>query len=532
MSDGRRSPSWGTGVLIGGLVIVGLALRLPSFGDSMWGDELSTNFVVHGFGVGDPISIVRGNQEGTPPLFFLLAWLTKGIDRAEGLRIVSLIAGLGAIPLTYLVGTRTVGSSASLVAALLLALSPFQIYYATEARAYSLMMFFTLAATLMLLVALERGRAGWWVAYALSVAAAAYTHYTSVFVLIALFGWAFIARPEGRRPLVLATAGAVVLFLPWVPELLDDRHEPAGTVIEMIHPLTLTNARIDLGQWSIGHPLFGVSEVPGTLGIVLILLGLGVGAVALLIRLAKLPNRGYWPPAAGIVLVVLLALATPVGAVIHNAFAPSVFLNRNLIASWPGLALSAGALVTAGRMPLRVVAIGSLVAGFAIGAVKMLDSDHQRPDFDAAARFIERTGNPGAPVVEVPEPTPGPQTALEAALAAPGQPLPTDRHVFTLGLPSSQTRFAVVRRGGALSPVLPVPSPKAVAQQAARAAHGGTLFVVAADLPLEQLRAFPGQLSEFLAALPPQYHEVETRGFSGLSIFHIGVHVLEGSGSK
>src|SRR4051794_8208999 len=322
MSDGRRSPSWGTAVLRGGFVIVGLALRLPSFGDSIGGDELPTNFVVHGLGVGDPISIVRGNQEGTPPLFFLLAWLTKGIDRGEGLRIVSLLAGLGSIPLTYLVGQRTVGSPAALVGAVLVALSPFQIYYATEARAYALMMFFTLAAVLMLLVALERGRAGWWVAYALSVAAAAYTHYTSVFVLIVLFGWAFIARPEARRPLILATAGAVVLFLPWVPELLDDRHEPAGTVIEMIHPLTLTNARIDLGQWSIGHPLFGTTDVPGTLGIVLIALGLGVGFVALLIKLAKPPDRGYWPPTAGIVLVVLLALATPVGAAIHNIVAP------------------------------------------------------------------------------------------------------------------------------------------------------------------------------------------------------------------
>jgi hypothetical protein len=183
-------------------------------------------------------------------------------------------------------------------------------------------------------------------------------------------------------------------------------------------------------------------------------------------------------------------------------------------------------------MPWRMVATASLIAGIAIGGVKMLSSDHQRPDFDAAARFIEHTGNPGAPVVEVPEPTPGPQTALEEALAAPGKFLPTDRHVFSLGLPSSQTRFANVRRGGSLGLFLPIPSPQAVARQAAAAAHGGTLFVVAADLPLAQLRAFPGQLSEFLAALPPQYHEVETRSFAGISIFHIGVHVLEGRGSK
>ena len=259
----ESSPTSATVLLLVGLILIGLALRLPSFNDSLWADELSTNFVVHGFGVGNVISILKGDQEGTPPLFFLLAWLTKGIDDAEGLRIVPLLAGLASIPLTYLLGLRTVGQPAALVAAVLLTLSPFQIYYATEARAYSLMMFFCLLAALALLVALDSGRGRWWVAYGLSVAAAAYTHYTSVFVLLALFGWAFLARPESRRPLLLANLGAVLLYLPWVPELLDDRHEPAATVIERVHPLTFTNARIDLGQWSVGHPSLGISQVPG-----------------------------------------------------------------------------------------------------------------------------------------------------------------------------------------------------------------------------------------------------------------------------
>ena len=62
--------------------------------------------MVNGFGVGSVIHIdPQGDQEGTPPLFFLLAWLTKGIDGAEGLRIVPLLAGLASIPLTYLLGS-------------------------------------------------------------------------------------------------------------------------------------------------------------------------------------------------------------------------------------------------------------------------------------------------------------------------------------------------------------------------------------------------------------------------------------------
>ena len=212
-------------VLIG-LTGVALLLRLPSFHDSLFGDELGTNLVVHGFGVGDVISIVEGDQEGTPPLFFLLTWLFKGINGPEGLRIVSLLAGLAAIPLTYLLGIRTVGKPAAWVGTILVALSPYQIYYATEARAYALVMALCLAASLTLLAAIDSGRTRWWIAFALSVAAAAYTHYTSVYVLAGLLGWAFLAHPQARRPLLLSYLGAAMLYIPWVPQFLDDRNEP------------------------------------------------------------------------------------------------------------------------------------------------------------------------------------------------------------------------------------------------------------------------------------------------------------------
>ena len=83
---------------LAGLTIIALALRLPSFGDSLWGDELSINYVINGFGAGNVLDVTRSDQEGTPPLFFLLTWLTKGFGDTEGLRVVSLLAGLAAIP--------------------------------------------------------------------------------------------------------------------------------------------------------------------------------------------------------------------------------------------------------------------------------------------------------------------------------------------------------------------------------------------------------------------------------------------------
>jgi 4-amino-4-deoxy-L-arabinose transferase-like glycosyltransferase len=529
-ADRRASPAT-TAILLGALVALALGLRLPSFSGALWADELATNYVVHGFGTGGLFSILLHGREATPPIFFLLTWLVKGVDGAEGLRIVSMLAGLASIPLTYLVGVRTVGQLPAFVGAALVALSPFQIFYSTEARAYELLMFTCLVATFALLQALSTNRASWWVAYGLSVAVAMYTHYVAIFVLFALFAWAFFAHPDARGRLLLANFGAALLFAPWIPEFVDDSGKQAAKNIEMLHPLTLGHAKTDLARMWFGQPLLGLSELPGKPAMWLIAGGIAVGSVGLALRLAGRGTGGWPRPSTGVVLVVVLALATPVGLVLHNIVAPSIFTPRNLIGSWPGFALALGALAGAGPGLVRTVAICLLIAGVGIGAVRMIDGDNRRPDYDAAAAFIERTGNPRSPVVDLPQFTPGPQMPLEAAMAPNGAAAPPDRSIYELGFPTLPERLELTRRGESLYQAgtrAPVP-PETIARQAARAAGDGTLFVVGPPANLDLLRAFPGSLATFLAALPPRFHEVESRRFPGPSVFAVGVHVLSGS---
>ena len=66
-------------VLVGLVTLGGLLLRLPSFHDSMSGDEISTYYIVNGHSLGRVLQLVHSNQETTPPLFFVLAWATKGL---------------------------------------------------------------------------------------------------------------------------------------------------------------------------------------------------------------------------------------------------------------------------------------------------------------------------------------------------------------------------------------------------------------------------------------------------------------------
>jgi uncharacterized membrane protein len=87
----------------------------------------------------------------------------------------SLVASVATVPLVYVVGLWTVGRGAGLVAAAWFALSPFQIFYGTETRAYALVAALVVLSTYSLLAALDERRLRWWTLFALASAAAVYT---------------------------------------------------------------------------------------------------------------------------------------------------------------------------------------------------------------------------------------------------------------------------------------------------------------------------------------------------------------------
>ena len=166
----------------------------------------------------------------------------------------SLLAGVATVPLVYVLGARTVGRAAGLAGAALLALSPFAIFYASEARAYALMTLIVVLSTLALLRALETNERRWRVAFALLQAAAMYSHYTAVFVLAAQFGWAFLAHPDRRLPLFLSSAAAAVLFAPWVPLMIDDSNAPNQRIIGAFEPFGVRTVARNTGRLVDGGP--------------------------------------------------------------------------------------------------------------------------------------------------------------------------------------------------------------------------------------------------------------------------------------
>jgi 4-amino-4-deoxy-L-arabinose transferase-like glycosyltransferase len=489
------------------LTIVGTALRLAVAREAVFGDELSTFWIVSTHGLGGVVSVVHSNAEITPPLYFILSWLTTRVDTTpELLRAPSLLAGVATIPLTFLLGLCTVGLRAALVAAALTAMAPFMIFYSAEGRAYGVVIVLALLSTLAMLAAIEDGRARWWVAYGACSCVAVYTHYTVVFALGAQLLWLIWSHPEARKPALLANAGAIVAFLPWLSGVLNDFTSPTTDILSALQPLNAHSVRVALEHWSIGYPYaFSTTQLrdlPGVAALVLLALGLAVAVTGLLAhhlrehprsRLGRLDRR--------LVLILVLAIATPVGETLVSAVGTNLFGTRNLAVSWPAFALSLAALLVAAGRRLGLVAAVLVIGAFALGAVKMLEPRFQRPDSEAVATVIDRHAASGDVVVDgvIFGVSPGPLSGLDVALDR--------RHrVFRIGAP--QERDRPFRGDDRIIPA------KEVLRRAAAASRGQRLFVV---LPDPGTRAGLSAIAAALAdQLPTGHRHTETRTYPGI----------------
>ena len=124
----------------------------------------------------------------------------------------------------------------------LLAISAFMTEYAQEARMYSLLIAEALGLALLYLRWLDDGKRRWLVSYALLAAAALYTHYFALWILVAhgahVLWIAWRSRgtnaPISVWPMVVAGLAAGLLFAPWIVHLLGnyesistgERYEP------------------------------------------------------------------------------------------------------------------------------------------------------------------------------------------------------------------------------------------------------------------------------------------------------------------
>lgn len=394
---------------------MGVALRLSRYDEALFGDELSTLFLVRG-SLADTVEAVSSDAEISPPLYFILAWLTTNLGSPpELVRLPALIFGVAAIPLTYAVGARAVGRGAGLIAAAVMALSPFMIFYSTDGRVYTLAISLLLVSTLAMLVAAEGGGRRWWAVYAVASCLAMYAHYTSAFVLIAQLGWLAWAHREAIGAALMANVAAALTYVPWIPSAVADTRSPTIDILEALQGSGLEVKLEAVLTWGFGYPFVGLGQVPGRFLVILAVAALA-GAVAVG-SMRHLQGRASWrSPSPGMVLVLAIGLATPLAETALLLIAGSDLLGaRNLNTSSGGLALSIGAVLAAAGPVVGSVCALAVLATFGIGAARTLEPESTVIAFDRAGAFVDAEARPGDIVVDAVSAlvTPVPLTPLQ-----------------------------------------------------------------------------------------------------------------------
>jgi 4-amino-4-deoxy-L-arabinose transferase-like glycosyltransferase len=180
---------------------------------------------------------VQPGQNGALYFVSLRPWFDLVGTSEFALRYPSAMAGTLSVLLTWQVARRllpltpfasphgavvTTGASSAMVAwlsAALMALNPYQLWYAQEGKMYTAITMLVLLATWWWLEGIRRG--GWqpWLAYLITVSVAMYTHLLLILLFPVHFVWFLLAWPASKhhwRGYALALAGLTLPYLPMV----------------------------------------------------------------------------------------------------------------------------------------------------------------------------------------------------------------------------------------------------------------------------------------------------------------------------
>jgi hypothetical protein len=124
------------------ITLIGGLLRVLLLGiKGLWWEETFSLWVANHSVVDMLQWIARIDHH--PPLYYLLLhyWIALNGDTSYSVRLISALFSAATIPIIYLIGKRLSGVVMGLVAAGILALSPFNIRFAQETRMYTLLTF-------------------------------------------------------------------------------------------------------------------------------------------------------------------------------------------------------------------------------------------------------------------------------------------------------------------------------------------------------------------------------------------------------
>ena len=395
------------------IVAAGIAIRFLALGQqSFWHDEIHSVTTARGE-AGTGLADAIFNVHGPLHLVLLRGWMHVFGHTEAQIRTLSALLGSVGLVLFFRMARRLAGRTTGIIALVLLACSPYYLWYSQEARNYVLLFDLGLVAVPAFLNEIERRTRASFLGALLTIAATCLANLSGFFLLVLIGIHVLTAGRRGRYPvrrfLLLALLSLVILS-PWIIR------GAAGTApLRLGVPPTASDVPVVKGE---SPP--GVLSIPFTL--YEFSLGLTLGPSVDEFKLhrftAVIPHLWYLIPAAAlfaltvfhgirrtgasVLSLLLLWFALPIllmaGLSALNLKAPN---SRYAFLSFaPYLILLAIGVSSIRRRTLRILALGAIVLFSAYSDYRYFtDRKYWRPDARAAGQLLTREAGPGDAVV-------------------------------------------------------------------------------------------------------------------------------------
>lgn len=176
--------------------------------------------------VSDTLKALAGNPEHPPLYYFISRFWIEGLDNPVGARVLSALISLFIFPALYWLCLELFEQPLfGWTAIALVAVSPFYLMLAQEARQYSLWTVLTLVSSASLLRGLQTLSKTSWVTYAVAIALGLYTHLFFVFVLLTHGLYVLLTKSIRSKATIfylISSLSGCATFIPWVWVILKN----------------------------------------------------------------------------------------------------------------------------------------------------------------------------------------------------------------------------------------------------------------------------------------------------------------------
>ena len=371
----HSSPSGLGWLALLGICALASALRFATLGiQSFDYDESFTVGIVLNGSLGHALHMLP-ITESSPPLYYVLAWLwTRVFGLGEvGVRSFSALLGAAVVPVAYFIGRRIGSPRAGLIAAILVAVNPFLLWYSQEARTYALLALLSALSFWAFAWALDEPEPRRLVAWAAASSAAILSHYFAGYLVAAEAVWLVLATR--RRGAIFASGAVLIVAAALIPLVVSQ----ADNRTQWIEDLSFWSRIKEVAKKAV------TGEIAPTRNWELAVLALIVG-IAMVYALTKQTESER----RGAVLAIGIGGAATIVPLILDVGGLHYVISKNMMPAVTVLLIGSGVVLGAEKAGAMGIAGTAAASAFflAISVDGAVNPALQRPDYRAAAKAL------------------------------------------------------------------------------------------------------------------------------------------------